>query len=364
MNILFFGPFTYRARDNESLILKFKEQGHHVFFLTMEQGGYIIDFLSENNIPCYRMDIKGNGKLALLKKVLYFIRFIKKHRIDTVFSHLEPANFIAVLAQPFVKSRIVIVRHHSDLFYINNLHKLFSYRYSYRNAKEIIAVSEHAKKVMVDKEKIDGDKITVINLAYNFDLFEKASINEVELIRKQYDYDLLLLSVGRLVKNKRLDISIDVLKKLIENGHSVGLLILGNGELETELQSKIELNNLAHSCHLLGFKTNVMDYLAACDILVHPSESESSSVIVKEAGIQKKVIIGCYGVGDCDDYIVNGENGFLIDKDNFVNEAVDIIEEKLVGKTERKRIGENLYTSVEQLFSIENNIGFYQKYLS
>ncbi|MFV0605192.1 MAG: glycosyltransferase [Niabella sp.] len=361
--ILFFGPFTYRAIDNESLMLQFKQMGHDVYFLTMEAGTYIIPELEKYGVKCFKLDIKGAGKFSLLKKVIFLVRFIRKHNIDIIFSHLEPANFLITLAQSFVKSKIVIVRHHSDLFYINGLHTMFSYRYAYKKTKHVIAISNYSKEIMVEKEEVDADKISVIPLSFNFDLFTKPDINVVKQIRQLLGVDLLLLSVGRLVHNKRLDIAVKVLNQLRNKGINAGLLILGQGELEQSLQQLITENNLSDYCKLLGYKTNVMDYLAACDILLHPSESEASSLIIKEAGLQKKVIIGCADVGDCGEYIINGENGFLREKNSYLTQSVEIIKNELMDLQKRIRVGENLYKTINDLYSINNNIGHYDKFL-
>jgi glycosyltransferase involved in cell wall biosynthesis len=362
MNILFFGPFNYRSRDNESLMLKFRDMGHNVFFLTTAAGDLIIPFLEENGIACFKTDITAGGKLGLLKNISKLAGFIRRHKIDLVFSHLETANFIAVLAQYLVRTRVVIVRHHSDLMRLTGADKALSYRLTYRLAREIIAVSGHARQFMMDEEHVAADKIFVINLAYNFDLFDKPVPAAVTKIRKGCK-GLLVLTAGRLVPNKRINLSVNICKRANEESFGFNLIIVGAGPLEQELREQIMAGKLEDICTYAGFRKNIMDYLEACDILLHPSDSESSSVIIKEAGVRRKVIIACKGVGDCDEYIVNGENGYLLDVHNFEAEALEVIRELSNNEPLRRSIGDNLYNTIRERFDIENVIKDYQRFL-
>ncbi len=364
MNVLLFGPFNGRSRDNESLMRKFIELGHKVYFLTTEEGTHILPVLEKMGVYGYRMNIHSSSKIGLLRQVIFLVRFIRKHKIHVVFSHLEPASFIAVLAQRFVKARIVVVRHHSDLFLLNNMSHVFSYRYIYNNAKDIIVVSHHSKKIMVEKEGFKAELIHVIPLSFDFSKFDQPNPAAVAAIKASMNVELYLLSVGRLVANKRFTLSVEILKRLREQGINAGLFIVGEGELQPELQQLIESYRLTDYCKLEGYKANVMDYIEASDIFLHPSESEASSLVIKEAGLRKKVVIACEEVGDCGEYIQNGQNGFLLSKENYIAETVQTIATHLLEKEKRQQIGNNLYRSIFELYDVEKNINYYTPFLS
>ena len=99
--------------------------------------------------------------------------------------------------------------------------------------------------------------------------------------------------------------------------------------------------------------------MAASDFLLHPSLLDSSCVTVKEAGLAKLPVIVCRGVGDFDDYVRDGENGFLADRDKFVEESVKIIKQNFTNENLLKKIGTSLRDSVIEQFSIENVIHQY-----
>jgi glycosyltransferase involved in cell wall biosynthesis len=103
-----------------------------------------------------------------------------------------------------------------------------------------------------------------------------------------------------------------------------------------------------------------MDYLGACDFLIHPSVLESSCVIVKEAGLSDRPVIVCSNVGDFDEYIVQSINGFATAKDTFVNEAMEIILSNYQNKPKLESIGRNLHAKVLELFSVDKILGQYE----
>src|SRR5690606_11812436 len=102
----------------------------------------------------------------------------------------------------------------------------------------------------------------------------------------------------------------------VDKNIDVKLLSLGNGPLEDDLKAQVKELRLENNVFFIGFTRDVINYMAAADVVVHTSDSEASNSVIKEAGILEKLIIACADVGDFDDYIENGKNGFLISKEN------------------------------------------------
>lgn len=360
MNILFYSSFNSRARDAETLMIAFKKQGHRVISLTQAEGKPINDILKDAGIEALSYSVKTKNKISsVFKQMLYLIRLCKKENIGIIYCHLEPASFIGVLAQYFISARVYLCRHHIDEALLYNFHSSISYRLTYRLAKKVIVVSHHAKKFMVENEGIDANKIIHINLAYDFSLFNKPNIENVISIKKKYNADILLITVGRLTQFKRTELSLEVLKLLIQHGFDAKLLILGEGEMREPLLQTIKEEKLTNEVFLTGYVQNVLDYMAASTFLLHPSILESSCVVVKEAGLIELPVIICKGIGDFDEYLINNENGFAINRDNFITEALDAIRSNAGEKTRLKKITSKLKQDVIRLFSIDNIINDY-----
>jgi glycosyltransferase involved in cell wall biosynthesis len=108
----------------------------------------------------------------------------------------------------------------------------------------------------------------------------------------------------------------------------------------------------------MGYLTNAIDYLRACDFVLHPSILESRCVTIKEAGLLNKPVVVCNDVGDFDDYIVHGVNVCVVSSNQevFINETVDILVKYQGGEQDLNKIGERLNETITSLFSIENVI--------
>lgn len=362
MNILFYTPLNSRCRDIESQAAAFTKNGHQIFLLTQNEQGSLHD-----NFKSYGYSVKPAPfssrftSILVLVRMFHLIRHCYQNRIDIVYAHLEPSNFIAVLSQYFVRSRVIICRHHVDEARLYPFGKDLSYKFTYRFAKEIIVVSDHAKRFMVREENVAENRIYHINLAYNFDFYPIPDSESVNALRKNLQTDVLLLSVCRLTAYKRPAFSIEVLKTLLQQGLHAKLVILGRGELHDSLMEMIESEGLSEQCLLPGYVNNVLEYMAASDFLVHPSLLESSCISVKEAGLVKLPVIVCKGIGDNDEVIKHDENGFLVDPDNFVKESTEVILTNLQKTTDLSAIGLSLNKTIMNLFDIRHTASRYEE---
>ena len=95
-----------------------------------------------------------------------------------------------------------------------------------------------------------------------------------------------------------------------------------------------------------------MNHVAAAELLVNPSFSESSNQAVKEAGILGKTCIVCDTVGDFNEFIIDKHNGFLVAKEDPLGEICNILREYYNKKVELKEMGERLRKEVLTRFDI------------
>jgi L-malate glycosyltransferase len=224
-----------------------------------------------------------------------------------------------------------------------------------------------SKKVyeqMVQVEKVPAGKIHLIPYAYNFEEYAKPDNLVVGKILEQFRCKLRLLVIARLIPEKRHYLLFEVINNLILKGCDIQLIVLGDGVEKGRLEVFVKEHQLEPNIHMMGHRTDIMNYIAACDISVLISESEASNSVIKESGLQKKPVIVCENVGDFDDYIQNNVNGFVIDKLNPAPELEKLLEDIYYGRVKMASKGENLYNSVIEKFSIDNIIHQYDKFNS
>lgn len=126
------------------------------------------------------------------------------------------------------------------------------------------------------------------------------------------DDEMLALAIGRLSPEK----GHSYLIKAVAQARSVGaerglkLLIAGDGPLKAELSAEIERLGLRDVVRLIGH-SEVQPLLCAADLLVLPSLSEGSPLVLLEA-MAARVPIVATRVGGVPETIVHGESGVLV----------------------------------------------------
>lgn len=364
-NILFYYPSNKRTVAIESLIIKFKEQGNTVLLLTQTPEGELHQELKKNQILTFHHGIsKKNSFFYYLNHLLFLIKFCRKNKIDIVYSHLQQANIISVFAQFFVKAKFYICRHHADRlglehnFYQNLFDKIIN-----RLAKVIIVPSQKVYDQVTLVEKVQPKKIKFICYGYDFSKYPKPNKNHVQEIRKQYDADLLLVKVARLVPGKRHQLLFEVLEELIHiEKLNIKLIAISDGPLMNKLQEFILKRNLQKNIFLIGNQSEVIDYIEAADAIALLSESEASNNVIKEAGLLKKCVLICSGVGDFNEYIKQGDSGLFLNKELPKDDLKKHLKELYSKKIDTLKMGQHLQESVYSMFSIENVIGRYSEF--
>lgn len=107
----------------------------------------------------------------------------------------------------------------------------------------------------------------------------------------------LLLSVGRIVAQKRHDLLIDAVGILAGQGRPVDLAIVGDGPDRAALIRRIRDVGMAGHVRLLGERENVAALMGVADIYVHAAAFEGLPLILLEAMAARLPIVAMPGPG-------------------------------------------------------------------
>jgi phosphatidylinositol alpha-1,6-mannosyltransferase len=179
-------------------------------------------------------------------------------------------------------------------------------------------------------------------------------------VRREYNIPeqaIVLLTVGRLVRNKGFDRVIKSLPILLAEGVDVYYLVCGQGPMETDLRSLAYSLEIAERIIFAGsaFGTRLASYYAACDVFVMLSffddksksllfgrptgqpHLESFGIVYLEAGYFSKPVIGSR-VGGVEEAIHHGETGLLVDSQSS-SEAIQALLQLCQDKDLREQLG-------------------------
>jgi glycosyltransferase involved in cell wall biosynthesis len=345
--ILIYYPSNKPSNVIETIAQGFVDRGHKVYLLTQGPKGDLHHNFETNGIQTETFSIdKKNAFTYYIKHIIYLVSFCKKHNITAVQSHLQQANIIAVFAQYFTKAKVIICRHH--LIEPNKVSEYFD-KVINKLAKVIIVPSEVIRVKLLLEDNVKASKIKLIPYIYDFTKYPEPVIENVNKIKAQYSSKFLVLLCGRFVPLKRNDIVFMAIKKVLEENYDVTLLALDEGPGLEAMKKFVNDNHLQSNIEFLGYRKNVMDYIAACDVLVHPSFTEASNNSVKEAGIHSKNVIVCEGVGDFSEYIIHEKNGYLANKENPLEDIIKYLK-IIYNSNNRNLIGQELKKTVYDKF--------------
>ncbi|MBX2917506.1 MAG: glycosyltransferase [Cyclobacteriaceae bacterium] len=355
MNILFYTISEKRSRDIESQAIAFAKEGHSIFLFTQSGPSALHDFFRSHKFKArYSKPVKTIFPLYVVIEMAKLVWISYRYRIDVIHAHLDPCCLIAVQAQIFLRAKVIVTRHHADALQYEASPKYQQIsRNIYAKAKTIVAVSQNVKQFMVQHEGIDADKITVVPLAYYFDLYEKPNAVTITALKNLYKAQLLFCTVGRLTGLKRIDRIIEFIDKLLKEGIDCKLIIVGQGPEEEKLKRQVVDLGLDDRIFFTGFSDNVLTYIAAAHYYLHFSVSEATCTVVKEAALVGTPVVVCEHVGDFDHYIQHKQNGYKVSKTDPVTSAIMLFQEIHNQEHERLVVGARLTDTVLSFFSIE-----------
>ena len=364
MNILFYYPSNKRTIPIDIPLLELKKRGHTIFLLTATERGPLHDLYEKYRIFSEAHVVKTNNKIQrFILQLVYLVKFCRRNKIDVIHSHLQQANVVAVFARFFCEARVITFRHHCKFHFLlksTQLQPSVNERLGDKLinffSKKIIVPSNAVRDVMIRFEGVNKNKIDIIPYVYDFDSMRAINQAEVNRIKTSYPGRLRVIMVSRLTLYKRHDIVIDIITPFIKSGLDIQLLIMDDGPQLEIIRNLIHERGLSDRIHLLGFQYNILNYIAASDVVVHPSLTEASNSAIKEAGLLKKIVLVCNQVGDFNDYIKHGENGFLLSADNFVEEAKEILKAIYDNKAGYSEFGNRLHDEVVERFKVTNAV--------
>jgi glycosyltransferase involved in cell wall biosynthesis len=262
-----------------------------------------------------------------------------------------------------MRSRVIAFRHHFNFalpgddisLETNRTERLFD-KVINRLARTVVVPSSGVYKGMELVEGADMSRVVLLPYFYDFGQYDEPDEAAVAAIRNRYPARLRLLMSSRLVPFKRPGLALSVVRDLVAEGMDVRLLVLDDGPERPSVERFIDDHGLHDRITLLGFRRDVVNYMAAADVLIHPSITEASSSTVKEMGLLGRTAIVCAGVGDFDDFVEPGRNGFLVPRSTDGAEIAEAVRELYADPDRMRAMGSLLREAVIRRFSVTREI--------
>jgi len=283
--------------------------------------------------------------------------------------HVLPLGTVAWLQYLIRPYDYAVFFHGMDFTYAQKkFRKKWLMRQILKKAKKIICANSYVAELIKNWKPELTSKIIIINPG-----IDDVSLNHLEnttiLLQTKYQTKdkITLLSLGRLVKRKGVDMVLQALAGLDEATKSkICYLVAGTGEADSYLKG------LAASLQVNAIFTGEISdaekwsFLDLCDIFIMPSrmingDFEGFGIVYLEANLYGKPVIAGRS-GGVSDAVISQENGLLVDPENIaeITEAIKLLvndEEKRLslGKMGRKRALRD-FLWADQIKKLYNNL--------
>jgi len=308
-------------------------------------------WLKEQNFffPVIILNLKSLFSLKFISSLFKFRRLYKEKRFDIIQTFFKDTNVFGTVAAKFAGCP-VIISSRRNIGYWHSKFDIKILRFLRRWTSHYLANSNTAKEQTVMVEKVSSEKIKVIYNALDLEKFKDinpALRTKQRQLWKIEDNEILIGSIANLRKVKNIDAIITAATKLCQNFSNLKFVVIGEGEEREHLQKLIKMNSLTEKFLLPGRYENIIPCLAAFDIAVLVSSSESFSNVLIEYMAAGLPIVAS-DVGGNSEAIVDNESGLLYrlaNPDELVKSVTRIINDReLTDKLKtnaRKRAWEN-----------------------
>lgn len=265
-----------------------------------------------------------------LKTIKAVRKLIKKYKPDIVYAHSSKAGAVTRVADIGIKN-CCIYNPHGWAFNM----KCSSMKKAMYTAIEkiaapfcdkIICISDAEKQSALDERICRKDKLQVILNGVDIEAYE----NEVHGAVKRKDLNIpddafVVGMVGRMSPQKAPDVFIKMAKQVKDKVPNAHFIIVGNGNQETEIKKFAQDNGFMNSLHITGWVDNPMSYVELFDVACLLSRWEGFGLVLPEYMMAGKPIVASK-VDAILNIIRNGENGLLVEVDDYVGASEAVLE--------------------------------------
>lgn len=160
--------------------------------------------------------------------------------------------------------------------------------------------------------------------------------------------DIVIVSTGRITREKGYDILLEVIKKTIIN-KKIKYVIAGEGDYLGTFRKEIKTYKLDKSVFFLGYRNDVSKILFESDIFIMCTLHETLCISILEACFNSLPVIAT-NIGGIPEIVENEKSGYLVQK-NDIDSFVIALEKLVNDKEKRKEMGNSGKEIVENKFS-------------
>ncbi len=284
----------------------------HLLLVRGAAGTPLAQRAAELDVPVHMTQAMPLGTKGA-RRVPSLMRWLARHRPDVFHAHLTgplSAKWALVAAVAARIPAIVATLQVVPPFELTRSSAI-QLRALGRGVDRYIAVSRDIASYLVEKLGVPGHKVEVVYNAVRSERFAGASRAQLEGLPAAAEPRTIVLTCARLDRQKGHEV---LLAAAAEVPNAV-FLVAGDGPERSELEQLAARLGVEGRVVFLGYRDDVPELLAACDVFALPTRYEGSSLALLEAMAAGRAIISSDVPGN-DELIENGTSGVLVPPDD------------------------------------------------
>jgi len=331
--------------------LKFilEQLGHHVVIVTVDSDKEDCDEVDCNNdsdilrVKSIASPVGDNQYIGIpfKKRVCAFLR---KHKIQIIHSHTEFfVGHVAIRVGRELNIPVIASTHTmwEDYYkYYLFLGKLIpramirkTVRKLYKKFYAFINVSQKAHDYFKNSFMLPNIPSAIIPNAIDSKRFIGQSVDEQKISELKISLgfnpnDKIMIYVGRVVEEKRMNNLLEIVKRVVSQRDDVKMLFIGSGDKEEELKQNVIDSNLSDKIKFAGFVdwAKLSSYYSIGNMFLTVSLSEMHSMTILES-LALGVPVVCQYDTSFSDTVFEGVNGYFgKDDDEVYSKIIKMLE--------------------------------------
>ena len=181
---------------------------------------------------------------------------------------------------------------------------------------QVVAVSEHVKRALVECYGTSPEHVKVIRNGVNLQRFGKPKRSDRSALLTSFgipDKSKVIVTAAHFIPEKGLADLLDAASQIHAVSPDVAFLIVGDGPLLQPLLNKSRELGLTGVVHFTGLRSDVDRFMAAADVVVVPSVwQEPAGLVVVEAMASACPVVATR-VGGIPEYLAEQHTGLLVE---------------------------------------------------
>lgn len=335
------------VRPEAAQLLGLQASGEVAVTVMCSPESVLVDYYRERGIPTVAHKI--TGKISA-RSVRFIRRYVREHKVEILHLFHSRAISNGLLAALGLPIKVIIYRgqegslkRYDPVSYLNALSP---------RADRVVCVAQAVEQYVRQQLWRNKDKALTIYKGHTLDWYQNppADLSSLDL-----PVDAMKVAlVANLRPRKGLPVLIEATHHL-PSAAPIHFLLMGANTEDPDAQALVARAANPDHVHLLGYRDDAPEVVAACDVIVLPT--------TKREGLSRAIIEGmAYGrpavvsdTGGNAELVADGESGFVVPASQPIALAAAL--EKLWRAPElREQFGREAQRRIREIFTVEQGV--------